>query len=96
MNYYTCGNCLFADEIESSDMIYCPHKKTHLKVNDPGCSRHKYAPREEKPKACEKCDDTGWVTVETAGGNVAQRCVCLKKRIKKQKKETDEKSKVFS
>ena len=96
MNYYTCGNCLFADEIESSDMIYCPYKKTHLKVNDPGCGKHKYFPRGEKSERCDKCDDTGWVMVQSEDGEVAQRCVCQKKRIKKQKKEKNAEHKIYS
>lgn len=87
MSHFTCGNCLFAEEVNSSDMIYCPIKETHLKVNEPGCSRHAKRPAGMKHESCSKCNDTGWVLAKTLDGKqTAQRCECQKRRIEDQKK----------
>jgi len=97
MNHYTCGNCLFGEDCGSQDMVWCEIKKTHLKINDPGCARHKYQPPEKRPQPCAKCKGTGWVLVERDGKETAQRCSCLKRRIVKQKKEeSDNGSKIYS
>ena len=95
MSYFTCGNCLFGENCGSQDMVWCEHKGTYLKVNDPGCGRH--IKRTGPPPApCAKCKDTGWVLVEREGKETAQRCTCLKRRIDKQKKESDDGHKIYS
>jgi len=55
---YTCGYCLFAEETEdrSSDELWCPIKKTHLKINEYPCAKW----RERKGLFSETED--GWPT----------------------------------
>jgi len=41
MSNYTCGRCLFAEEAESSDLIWCIVREEHRKVNDYPCAKWK-------------------------------------------------------
>ena len=41
MSNYICGKCLFAEEHDSSDVIYCPILDELRKANDYPCARFK-------------------------------------------------------
>lgn len=39
MNEFICGNCLFTEEIGSSDLILCTALGKLRKINEPGCAK---------------------------------------------------------
>ena len=54
---FTCGKCLFAEEIGSSDLVLCTVEGKLKKINEPACGKFPEGSYSKSQNRKEGCDE---------------------------------------